>query len=309
MRANNPLISCIIPTINRSLLLKDAIESIIFQTLKSWELIIVDDGSIDNTEQLVRLYSKKDSRINYFKNPRRGGAAARNYGISKAKGEYIAFLDDDDISLPHRFESQLDAAKKAGSNFILSGYQVRERITGKLISEQKLELKGAGAGFPSRWLISKKLLEEVGGFNEDFPSMQDIELSYRISILEIFALHNDIVSVLYKTENSVSTVRENVLKGKEMMMDRLGSAMDTYEAAWWYFTIGTGYYSKGEKKKAITYFKKASEMSKSHNFRMGYLIASFFPSFNDEIKRLNLKILKIIGDYKFPALVNHPIVK
>ena len=309
METSSPLISCIIPTFNRDSLLKDAIESTLHQTLKNWEMIIVDDGSSDNTKQVVNGYAYKDSRIRYYKNDKKGQASARNYGLAKSKGQYIAFLDDDDISLPYRFESQLKAVEKSGRKFIVSGYQVRNRNTNELISEHKLELKGAGAGFPSRWLISKELLSQTDGFNENLPSMEEIELSYRLSVLETFALHDDIVSILYPTESSVSRIKENNIKGMVLMMELLGSEMIPYEAAWWYYTIGTGYYSKGEKKTALFYFKKASEMSKSHNFKIGYLIASLSPSFNDEIKRLNLKIIKIFGDYRFPALINHPIVK
>ena len=304
-----PEISCIIPTFNRAPLLTEAIRSITRQTFSNWELIIVDDGSTDNTESQVKSFTERDSRIMFYKNPRTGGSAARNFGISKALGEYVAFLDDDDISLPHRFESQLKAAKKSGNSFMVSGYQIRKRDTGKLISEQKLELKGNGSGFPSRWLINRKLLEKVGGFDESFPSMQDIELSYRLSKYETFALHDDIVAVLYHTENSVSTAKGNALTGKVMLMERLGSVMDPHEAAWWYFTIGTGFYSRGEKKTALSYYKKASEKVKSYNYKMGYLLATYSPFVNGIINKLNLKILKAIGDYKFPVLVNHLVVK
>lgn len=304
-----PVISCIIPTFNRALLLKDAIESTLNQTFKNWELIIVDDGSTDETEKVVREYTRKDSRIKFFRNDKKGQASARNYGLLRSNGKYIAFLDDDDVSLPHRFESQLKASKNSGNNFIVSGYQVRDRQTGKLMSEHKLELRGAGAGFPSRWLISKELLSQTDGFKEDFPSMEEIELSYRLSELEIFALHDEIVSILYPTENSVSRVRENNLRGMVLMMEQFDTIMIPLEAAVWYFTIGYGYYSMGEKRSALIYFKKAAEISKSFNFRLGYLIAAYFPFLGGIIKRLNLKILQIIGNYGFPALVNHPIVK
>lgn len=303
-----PLISCIIPTFNRSNLLRDAIESTLAQTYKNWELIVVDDGSSDNTGQVVNEYIQKDSRIKYFRNDNNGQAAARNYGLSKSHGHYIIFLDDDDVSLPHRFESQLKAAEKSGNGFIVSGYQVRDRKTGKLISEHKLELKGAGAGFPSRWLISKELLSQAGGFDTDFPSMEEVELSYRLSAIETFALHDDIVTILYPTENSVSRVKENNIKGMILMMERIGSVMDPNEAAWWYFNIGAGCYNTGEKARALIYFKKASQKSKRYNYRLGYLVAAYSPFFKGIIKRLNLKILQIIGDHRFPALVNHPIV-
>ena len=228
-----PVISSVIPTFNRSQILKYSIESTINQTYTDWELIIVDDGSTDNTENIVQSYLSKDNRIKYYKNPGKGGASARNFGISQANGVYIAFLDDDDVSLSHRFESQLHAAIKSGCRFIVSGYEIRDRKTDTVREAVKLELRGMGAGFPSRWLIKKELLERVNGFDEDFPSMQDIELSYRLAEHEVFALHDDIVSILYHTDNSVSKNKVNAIRGKVLLMERLGPTMQPQEDASW----------------------------------------------------------------------------
>jgi len=297
------------PTFNRAPLIKGAIESTIYQTYKNWELIIIDDGSTDNTESIVQSYSNKDNRIKYFKNTNKGGAAARNYGISLAKGEYIAFLDDDDISLPRRFESQLNAAIKNNSRFIVSGYEIRDRKTNKIKAKVKLELKGAGAGFPSRWLIKKELLEEIGGFDEDYPSMQDIEISYRLSEHEIFSLHDDIVSVIYPSFNSVSTIRENAIKGKIMLVERLGSKMPWPETARWYFIIGAGFYNIGDKAQAITYFKTALKTNNKFSYRLGYIITTYLDFFGILGKKLISKILHLVIHTNITALIVHPVIK
>lgn len=103
------LVSCIVPTHNRSALLQKAIESITNQTYKNLEIIIVNDGSSDRTEGLIGNLKKWDSRIISFKNDRpKGPSAARNIGIEKARGEFIAFLDDDDQWLPNRISDALD---------------------------------------------------------------------------------------------------------------------------------------------------------------------------------------------------------
>jgi len=303
----DPVISCIIPTYNRAELLRCAIESIINQTFPYWELIIVDDGSIDSTEKTVSSYIKKYDKIYYFKNPGKGGAAARNYGLNKAKGEYIAFLDDDDISLPHRFESQLNAANKAGSAFIVSGYEVRDRNSKRIKSQIKLELKGAGAGFPSRWLIKRELLEKVAGFDESFPSMQDIELSYRLAWYESFVLHDDIVSIIYPTENSVSKRPENSLAGKMLLMEKLATTMPPPEAASWYFNIATGLYSLGRPKEAEHFFRLSSDF-KHLPFIFGYYYYNLARSLSGPFKKINIKILRFFGRCCFPMLVQHKIV-
>ncbi|MFM7662519.1 MAG: glycosyltransferase family 2 protein [Bacteroidota bacterium] len=92
-----PYFSIIIPTYNRALFLSKAIESVINQTFSDWELIIVDDGSTDNTKELVASFIEKDKRIKYIYQENAERSAARNNGIKKAVGKFICFLDSDDI--------------------------------------------------------------------------------------------------------------------------------------------------------------------------------------------------------------------
>ena len=99
-------VSVIIPTFNREHLLKETMEYILNQTFKDFELIIVDNYSSDNTENAVKSYN--DKRIRYFKNQNNGVIAVnRNFGIKKARGEFITFCDDDDLWLPQKLEKQL----------------------------------------------------------------------------------------------------------------------------------------------------------------------------------------------------------
>jgi len=90
-----PKVSVIIPTYNRSMLVKEAIQSVLKQSLKDFELIVIDDGSTDNTSSVVK--SINDTRIKYFYKENGGVSSARNLGLVKRKGEYVAFLDDDDL--------------------------------------------------------------------------------------------------------------------------------------------------------------------------------------------------------------------
>ena len=91
----NHLFSIILPTFNRSVLITKAIESVINQTYTNWELIIIDDGSTDNTKSVLENYLS-DSRIKYFFQENQERSVARNNGIKRAKGDYICFLDSDD---------------------------------------------------------------------------------------------------------------------------------------------------------------------------------------------------------------------
>jgi glycosyltransferase involved in cell wall biosynthesis len=97
---NNPLVSIIIPTYNRVHLISETLDSVLAQTYSNWECIVVDDGSTDETEKLLETYCKKDSRFQYLHRPSerpKGANACRNYGFELSKGEYILFLDSDDI--------------------------------------------------------------------------------------------------------------------------------------------------------------------------------------------------------------------
>ena len=104
---SDTLVSVVIPTKNRATIISDSIESVIHQTYTNFELLIVDDGSTDETEQIIAVFLKKDKRISFFINEGVGGNAARNTGIKNAKGKYIAFNDDDDIWMPDKLKKQV----------------------------------------------------------------------------------------------------------------------------------------------------------------------------------------------------------
>jgi len=107
----NPLVSIIIPTYNRAYLINETLDSIIAQTYKNWECIIVDDGSTDNTVEVVNEYLKKDIRFQLHHRPKnrlKGGNAARNYGYEVCKGEFVNWFDSDDIMESTKIEIQLN---------------------------------------------------------------------------------------------------------------------------------------------------------------------------------------------------------
>ncbi|PMD04964.1 glycosyltransferase family 2 protein [Brevibacterium paucivorans] len=104
--SEKPTVSIVISTKNRAHYLSDAIQSVLAQTVTNWELLIIDDGSTDETKKVVEQY--EDSRIRYFYQASSGLAKARNFGTSMAQGDYVAVMDDDDLMLPDRLESSLE---------------------------------------------------------------------------------------------------------------------------------------------------------------------------------------------------------
>ena len=107
------MVSIVMPAYNAAKTIRDSIQSVISQTFTDWELIIVDDGSKDNTADIVLEIAKDDSRIHFLHNLKNSGAShTRNYAISLAKGEWIAFLDSDDMWKPEKLEKQLAKAER-----------------------------------------------------------------------------------------------------------------------------------------------------------------------------------------------------
>ena len=109
----NSLVSAIIPTYNSVNYISEAINSVLNQTYKNCEIIVVDDGSTDNTRKTVENYIRKyPHKIKYFYQENKGPSAARNKGIKEARGNYIAFLDSDDLWLPDKLEKQISLFMK-----------------------------------------------------------------------------------------------------------------------------------------------------------------------------------------------------
>ena len=118
------LISIITPTYNCGNFIGETIESVINQTYKNWEMIIVDDCSTDNTKEIVDNYSKRDSRIKYYcLEVNSGAAVARTKAMELAKGDYIAFLDSDDLWMENKLGCQIKIMKENNWNFTSTDYE------------------------------------------------------------------------------------------------------------------------------------------------------------------------------------------
>jgi teichuronic acid biosynthesis glycosyltransferase TuaG len=119
------LVSIITPVYNSGRTIKDTIESVISQTFKNWEMLIINDCSSDNSVEIIEKYCAKDPRIKLFSTPTPSGSPSlpRNIGLENAKGDYIAFLDSDDVWLPHKLEEQLEFMTSNDYNLVYSHYE------------------------------------------------------------------------------------------------------------------------------------------------------------------------------------------
>ena len=152
---NTPKVSVVMAVYNRAHLLPHAVRSIINQTFTDWELIIVDDASSDNTPEVVRAFTQQDKRIRYHRHQHNSGlATARNTSFELARGTYIALQDDDDISLPHRLQTQVDFLEQNPHiDLISSPVRYFNHDGFKRTSSQKPWLSDAAASTPIDSLV------------------------------------------------------------------------------------------------------------------------------------------------------------
>lgn len=213
MKDKMPLVSVIIPTYNRVDLVSDAVNSVLNQTYRNIELIVVDDGSTDNTKEVLLAYGK---RIKYFYKHNDGNANARNYGVNKARGKYIAFLDHDDIWHPERLEK-------------LIGYIERNNHYSAIISEvefvdidcKTLSYSNYKDGFPvcedalsyalknlldlfSNLIIKRDTMLALGEIDESLKAASDIDFYLRIAAKYKIALYGEPLLKYRKTDTSFS---------------------------------------------------------------------------------------------------------
>ena len=119
----NPLISIIVPVYNQEKYLARCLDSILNQTYKNLEVVCIDDKSTDSTAEIINRYKIRNPRVVYYKNIGKGVSAARNYGIEKAKGKYIGFVDSDDFIQPQMYEFMMKAIAENDCEMVACGYE------------------------------------------------------------------------------------------------------------------------------------------------------------------------------------------
>ena len=183
-------VSVIIPTYNRVRMLGDALQSVLNQTWRDFELIVVDDGSTDGTRELLNGFGDK---LKVLSGPRHGVAAARNLGASAAKGYWLAFLDSDDLWLPEKLEFQLSVLRAQPEYRFCHTDEVWVR-GGRRVNPMDKHAKRGGRIFeyclpmcrisPSSAVIDSNLFVSLGGFDTSYRVCEDYELWLRLTAAE-----------------------------------------------------------------------------------------------------------------------------
>ena len=172
-----PLISVVIPAYNAEQFLDETLESVLSQTYENWECIIVNDGSTDNTESIAKKWCEKDARFRYFYKENSGASDTRNFGIKEARGEYIAFLDADDLYMPNFLKVCLENLVEKDVDLVapkmLEFWDVRNGVIKDEDEDKKDYLYSGKEGIAlflhsnritMALLCKKSVMDEVGGF-------------------------------------------------------------------------------------------------------------------------------------------------
>ena len=236
MSKNEALVSIVMPAYNCEKYVVEAINSILAQTYRNWELLVLDDGSKDNTLRIIEEFSQKDSRIKALPNGKNMGVSAtRNRGIELASGEWIAFLDSDDMWKPEKLEKQFEIVEKEAAEFLFTGssyineegepykgiFEVPEKITYKKLRNQNVISC-------SSVLVKKKYFEHIKMEKDEMH--EDYAVWLRILKLGVTAFGVNEPLLIYrisrnsKSGNKMKTVKMTYKVFRFVGINPIGSA-------------------------------------------------------------------------------------
>lgn len=264
-----PLVSVIIPTYNRAHLISRSIQSVLNQTFKDIELIVVDDGSKDNTDEIIQAID--DPRVIYLKHQtNRGVSAARNTGIKAARGEFIAFQDSDDEWLPNKLEKQLAKFKEDKIGDL--GLVVCEKFAiirdtkryksrkGMALNYTKLISHFLGYGIATHcFLLRRELVASELYFDESLRAWEEWDLLFRISrICSIDIVHEPLVKQYIHGEDHVD-IPSNRIPAKKALLRKYATELESNPRGFSYaqWQIALDYFRIGEISQAKHHLKKA----------------------------------------------------
>lgn len=298
---SSPLVSVVIPTFNRAYCLRCTIQSVLGQTYKNWELIIVDNHSTDNTDEVVAEFG--DTRIQLLKINNDGViAASRNKGLHAANGKYVAFLDSDDWWLPEKLEAsvrRLDAGADIVYHdlYLVSSLPVKVRFWKHARTRQVRApvfrdlLFNGNAINNSSVVVKRKLMLKIGGFSEDplLVAAEDYDAWIRLAKLtDVFVRIDKVLGYYWSGGENISSAERtfhNLVRLKELYIDKLDVTIKERALARHFYGLGRANDAKSDRKVAINYYKQALRIGPMGDFTfkilffltLSYLSATFFP--------------------------------
>jgi glycosyltransferase involved in cell wall biosynthesis len=233
-----PKVSVIIPTYNMADYLPEAIESVLNQTYKDFEIIVIDDGSTDNTKEIVKKYiDPSRDNIRYIYQENKGVSVARNTAIMNARGEFIALLDADDRCYANRLEEEIKAIEKDPGIGLVHADDMAITENGKCIDTQRrnkkylsgyifknLYIRKANISLPTV-LVKKECFEKVGLFDENLTRLgcEDREAWLRIAREYRIEYINKVLAYYRRTGNGMSSNQEKMKKARYYVIEKFFS--------------------------------------------------------------------------------------
>jgi len=263
-----PKVSIIIPTFNRQHMLKDAISSVLAQTYKNFEIIIVDDGSTDDTKDVVKAFG--DYRIKYIWQENAGVSSARNHGVRLSQGEYIAFLDSDDIYLPWCIEEKLKVVELQSGCIMVGGgcncfnkenpeKAIQVTHARKSVGYEDFCIFTAFPGGTSNIFALRRVVIESGGFNTFLRASEDRDFLRRLSKFgEIGFVDKECVSIRIHDEVRPHRNIKQVLANREWISSQIPELrLRIRSRAWNYIVIGNQCWSQNHYIKALYWWLRS----------------------------------------------------
>ncbi|HBQ97955.1 MULTISPECIES: glycosyltransferase family 2 protein [unclassified Roseofilum] len=220
-----PKISVVIPVYNGEETIKETIQSILNQTFEDFEIVVINDGSNDSTLEIISTF--KDRRLNVFSSENSGLSAARNRGITNAKGEYISFIDADDMWTEHKLEEQLKALQSNSWASVAYSWTNFVNENGKFLRSgcrinangdvflQLLRINFIQSG--SNLLVKTKALARVGNFDESLDAVEDWDMWLRLAESYQFVCV-PLPQILYRVSSSSTSMSSQVLKMEQCIL-------------------------------------------------------------------------------------------
>ena len=266
---DHPLVSVIIPTYNRASLIEKSVKSVYSQTYSNIELIVVDDGSEDDTERILSSYIDKNGLVFHKHKENRGAPAARNTGGNLAHGEFLAFLDSDDKWDPRKLEKQVQIFNTSSPDVALVYTGIKKiNEKGDFLGNKIPVMKGYifndllidnCIGSTSVAMIRRDAFLSVGGFDEKFPARQDLDLWLRIARdYAVDYIAEPLVEYLVHSDR-ISVNLDSRLEGCKMLLEKYKEDIyaDKEALFWQFYTLGRTYYLNRNWKEAIDFLRKA----------------------------------------------------
>ncbi|MDL0131942.1 glycosyltransferase family 2 protein [Halobacterium salinarum] len=259
-----PQSTIVIPTYNREATISRAIDSVLEQTVDDYEIVIVDDGSEDSTQEEIEEYN--DNRIRYIEHEEnRGQNVARNTGLRAAKGTYISYLDSDDVLLPQHLEKVVTKLGELSNEYagVVTGYEDvigREETPqpgydGRITYENLIRDMYDKIGGLSLLTFRADILDDIGLHDEDVVNSTDLD--FYLQMLEEYDLYgiDEVLCRRFKQTDSVSMDAELVAKGEKTILSKHGNKLTPENRAKRRYNRGIALAELGEMREASKAFR------------------------------------------------------